>query len=343
MLVKRRILGGVRLVLGLAIVAVLFAGFQLSGDVQAQSAANTLKVTPIRSDIQILPGERQVVSVTVSNLTGNDISVRAIANDFIASSKEDGSPALILDENEYAPTHSLKRFMRPIQDFTIPANEGKTIDVVISVPAGAQAGGYYGAIRFAPTNPDGGGEVNLSASVASLILLTVPGDMVEKLNLTDFNIQQGGKVGTDFRTANDLKAFIRFQNMGNVQLGPFGKISVSQGDRVVYEADFNTENPRDVVLADSARRWEVPLKNIGEFGHYTVNATFTYGSKNQTIEVEQSFWVIPQFMIILAIVIIVLLLGGIALAIFLIIRRNKRRRYHRASRSNSGAGMRRIR
>lgn len=61
---------------------------------------------------------------------------------------------------------------------------------------------------------------------------------------------------------------------------------------------------------------EVPLKNIGEFGHYTVHATFTYGSTNKTIEVERSFWIIPTYMIIAAIAILVLPIAGI---VFLII------------------------
>jgi hypothetical protein len=346
MLVKRRFLKSFRLVAGLLVIAGFLAGFQPFNHVSAQSStANTLRVTPVRSDIQINAGERQVVRVTVSNVTDQEITVRAIANDFIASPQEDGSPALILDENEYAPTHSLKRFMTAVPDFEIPANQGRTIDVIITVPADAQAGGYFGAIRFAPTDPASGGQVNLSASVASLILLNVPGPVEERLNLTDFEIRQGDRQGNDFRTANDLKAYFRFQNMGNVQLGPFGKISVTQGDRVVYEADFNTESPRNLVLPDSARRWEVPLKEIGEFGHYTVSATFTYGTRNQTIEVSQSFWVIPQYMIIAAIVIIVLLLLGIALAVYLIIRRNKRgggRSARQNNRHNSG-GMRRIR
>lgn len=348
MLVKRRVLKSLRLGAGLLVIAGFLAGFQPFNHVSAQTSnsANTLRVTPVRTDIEIAPGEREVVRVTVANLTDNEITVRAIANDFVASPQEDGSPALILDENEYAPTHSLKRFMTPVDDFAIPANEGRTIDVIITVPAEAQAGGYFGAIRFAPTDPSSGGQVNLSASVASLILLNVPGDAVEKLNLTDFEIRQGERAGSDFRTANDLKAYFRFQNMGNVQLGPFGKISVTQGDKLVYEADFNTENPRDLVLPDSARRWEVPLKEIGEFGHYTVSATFTYGGKNQTIEVSQSFWVIPQYMIIAAIIVGILIIAGIALAIFLLIRRNKRGgRGPRASRRSAshGGGMRRIR
>lgn len=338
MLVKRRVLNSVRAVAGFAIVAIFFAGLNIFGDVQAQSA-NTLKVTPVRTDIEIMPGESKTVPVTISNLTGGDLLVKAIANDFVAGD-ERGTPALILDENEFAPTHSLKRFMTPVPDLTIPANEGVTVNVVITVPADAQAGGYFGAIRFAPTDPANGGQVNLSASVASLILLNVPGDAVEKLELTDFDIQQGGKTGTDFRSANDLQLTARFQNKGSVQLGPFGKISVKQGDKLVYEADFNITNPREVVLPDSARRWDIPLKEIGEFGNYTVTATFTYGTKNQTIEVSKSFWVIPQYLIIAVIVLAVLILGGIALAIYLIIRRKKNGHKHRGGNSSMQRRMR---
>ncbi len=322
MLVKSRVLKNVQVVVGLA-VTVLVALFAYSAVAQAQSAANILKVTPVRTDIQVKPGETGKVEITVTNLTNEEIFVRPIQNDFI-SGDESGTPSIILDENEYAPTHSLKRFLAPLQDFSIPAKEGKTIEVIINVPSSTQAGGYFGALRLAPTTPDSGGQVNMSASVASLILLTVPGDAVEKLELTDFALHQGNKVGTDFRTPNDLKVAFRFENKGNVQIGPFGKVSVRQGDEVLYEADFNNKDPRDVILPDGARRWEIPLENIGTFGRYTINATFTYGTKNQSIDVERTFWVIPTAVIIAAIVILILLIGGIVWLVFFL--RGRRRR-----------------
>lgn len=282
---------------------------------QSSSAANTLKVSPVRTDIEIKAGSSKEVPITVTNLTSGDILVAPIENDFVQGD-ENGTPSIILDANEFAPTHSLKRFMSPLSNVKVPANGSAVVNVKITVPASAQAGGYFGALRFAPTTPDSGGQVNLSASVASLILLTVPGPVTEQMNLTDFSIQQGAKPGTDFRSPNDLKTVFRFENKGNIQLGPFGKISVTQGDKVVYDYDFNQSTPRDVVLPDGARKWEVPLKNIGEFGHYTVHATFTYGSTNKTIEVERSFWVIPTAYIIAAIVALVLLIGLIVWLIF---------------------------
>lgn len=281
------------------------------------NTANTLKISPVRSDIEVKAGESKTVQTRVTNLTDQPITVHPIENDFI-SGDERGTPAIILDEAKYAPTHSLKRFMVPLDDVTIEAGKTETITVTINVPQNAQAGGYFGAVRFAPTSPDSGGQVNLSASAASLILLTVPGDLVEKLNMTDFSIMQYGVVGTNFSTSKDIMATVRFENKGGAQIGPFGKVSVKQGNKVIYDVDFNNKTPRDVVLPDGARRWDIPLKNIAGFGKYTVTATFTYGKDNQSTEVTKSFWVIPKEVIIAAIIGLVVLVGLIVVITILV-------------------------
>lgn len=307
----------------MAVVVAQFAGTH-SYAAQNTNPADTLKITPVRSDIEIQPGQSKVVQMTVTNLTGAAITVHPAENDFIAGD-EKGTPALILDETQYAPTHSLKRFMTPLSDVTVPAKQSATINVKISVPASAQAGGYFGAVRFAPATPSTGGQVNLNASVASLILLTVPGNTVEKLDLTDFAVQQKGQNGTLFNTNDNIQVTMRFNNTGNVQAGPFGKIAVTEGKKVVYDTDFNNGDPRDVVLPDSSRRWDVPLNKLGSFGHYTVTATLTYGKNNQTIQVSKSFWIIPQWMIIAAIIGGIVLLGLIVWFIFSLRKKMSRR------------------
>lgn len=332
MLVKSRLLKNVQVGMALLVatlMVVLTHSFAANAD-----TANTLKVSPLRTDVQVKPGETGKVSIVVTNLTSKDVLVRPYENDFI-SSDEAGTPSIILDQNQYAPTHSLKRFLAPLSDVTIPANKSVVVAVSISVPSTTQAGGYFGAVRFAPTTPDSGGQVNTSASVASLILLTVPGDAVEQLNLTDFSLLQGTKAGTDFRTPNDLKVSFRFENKGNVQLGPFGKISVQQGKKLIYDVDFNNKNPRDMILPDGARRWDIPLNNIGTFGYYTISATFTYGSKNQSIDVTKSFWVIPTSYIIGAIVALIVLIGLIVWLVFFL-----RGRRHRNARRHSTGRLR---
>lgn len=291
---------------------------------------NTLKISPVRSDLVIAPGKSGTVTVKVSNLTKVPMTIQSIENDFIAGD-EKGTPALILDASKYAPTHSLKRFMVPIANVTIPAETVREIKLTINVPANAKPGGYYGAVRFSPVVGDGSASVNLSASAASLILLNVPGEAIEKLNLTDFSIMQGSKIDTVFQSANDIRVSYRFANAGSIQEGPFGKITVKQGDKVVYSYDFNTDTPREMVLPDSARRWDVPLKNIGSFGNYTVTATFTYGKNNETLDVTKSFWVIPWSVIIGAIVGLIAIVG-LVVGIWMFLKSYKRRILHSQSR-----------
>lgn len=226
--------------------------------------------------------------------------------------------------------------MSPLSNITIQPGKIAVVDVTITVPKDAQAGGYFGAIRFTPADTDGSGQVNLNASAASIILLNVPGNAVEKLKLTNFEVQQKGKTGTMFMTGKDVQIYTRLQNQGSVQEGPTGFIYVKNGDKIVYKQQFNNHDPRDMILPDSARRWTIPLENIDSFGHYTVGATFTYGKNNETIDVTTSFWVIPLWVMITA--------GGVLLAlialviiVILIIRRRKRR----SSRRLGSGGFRR--
>ena len=331
---ERPRLMGNRLILAMGVmvaVAVSMLGISTASAESVGNTVNTLKVSPVRSDIQVKPGEKTEVAITVTNLTNNPIKIRPMTNDFVAAD-EKGTPSLILDETEFAKSHSLKRFMSALNEEIIPGKESKTIKVTISVPVGAQAGGYFGAVRFMPSVPDSGGQVNMAPSVASLIMLTVPGVLVEKLELSNFSIQQDGTAKTVFRDAKDLQASFRFTSSSNVQVGPFGKVSVKKGNNVVYAADFNASNPRDMILPDSARRWDVPLEKVDGFGKYTVAATLTYGTTNKAIEVEKTFWIIPTSFIVGSAIGVVLLLAIIAAIWWTLKQRSSRVRRVRRSR-----------
>lgn len=263
-------------------------------------STNTFRISPTRTDVTIPAGTSKEISTFVTNITDRPITVKPIANDFVAGD-EFGNPSLILDENEFAPTHSLKRYMKPLSAVTIQPDERKEIKVTVAIPQNAAAGGYYGALRYAPVDPSGEQSLSLSTSAASLILVTVPGDLQESLELTNFDVQQEGETVTKLSSADDVKLLLRFQNRGNVQVYPFGKVYVKKGDKVVYDASFNQENPKDSVLPDSARRWEVPLQGFGSFGKYEVGGTFTYGTTNKTIEIVKTIWIIPTSLILLVI------------------------------------------
>lgn len=293
------------------------AAFAATSNNSSSSTASNqeLKVSPVKTDVTVPAGTTGTVKVIVSNLTKNSITVQPIENDFVASG-ENGQAALILSQDSYAPTHSLKRFMLPLSDFTLPPNSGVAVNVSIAVPKNAQAGGYFGALRLAPViggTTSGASSVAIGESVASLILMTVPGPTVEQLSLTNFDVQQDGGTSSNFRTPNNLSLFLRFGNEGNLQESPIGQINVQHGKKLLYTYNFNQTQPRDEILPDSYRRWTVPIKGLGSFGEYTVSGTFTYGTKGQTIDIQKTVWIIPTGYIItgvILLIVLVLIIGG---------------------------------
>jgi hypothetical protein len=287
---------------------------------------NTLKISPVRSDPVIEPGSSAQVKIILSNITNTAISVQPIENDFVAGPNENGEPSIILSPTQYAPTHSLKRFMEPLPStLIVPANNAASVELTISVPKDAQAGGYFGAVRFAPSTTGGSKSVNLSESVASIILMTVPGPTTESVGLTNFDVEQYGSTGTNFRNSKDLSLFMRFENEGNVQEAPFGQIYVMKGKKVLDTYNFNQATPKEEILPDSARRWTVPLSGFGTFGKYTVGANLTYGENGQkTLDITKTIWIIPTVMIF-AIVGGVVALIVIIVVIWLFLRSYKRR------------------
>ena len=274
-----------------------------------------LRISPVKTDVTVAPGTTGTVKILVTNLTSDTITVQPIENDFV-SGGEEGQAALILSPSSYAPEHSLKRFMVPLSNFTLPPEGGTTVSAQITVPKNAQAGGYFGAVRFAPTignTPSNLSSVALGESVASLILMTVPGPTVEQLSLTNFDIQQNGGTSSNFRTPNNLSLFLRFGNEGNLQESPVGQVDVQKGKKILYTYNFNQSQPQSEILPDSYRRWYIPLKGFGKFGEYTISGTFTYGSKGATIDVQKTVWIIPTGYIITGIIVLValiLIIGG---------------------------------
>jgi hypothetical protein len=59
------------------------------------------------------------------------------------------------------------------------------------------------------------------------VLIKVPGDIKEQLSIAGISVSSGKHSASNFFTSNkDLTVHIRFQNEGNIQLAPFGKVLI---------------------------------------------------------------------------------------------------------------------
>lgn len=304
----RKFLNGVTLLLATGLV--LFVGpTSVYAASQQSSATNGYTLSPVRTDLTVSPGTHEVVTIYIQNASSATEHLQVIVDDFEAPSNESGYPALLLNGSD-APEHSLKQFVSvPDSTFTLQPKQQEAVNVIISVPKGTAGGGYYGAIRFAPVGAAGGKNVNLSASVASLVLLTVPGNLDEQLSIASFGVSQGNSTQTHdiFISNKNLQAQIRFQNSGNIQEQPIGNVILKRGSTVLKTYAVNNSSSPGNVLPDSIRRFTVTLTKVGWYGKYKAEANFAYGSKGQVLTAVSTFYVIPLLFIILAILLILLI------------------------------------
>lgn len=278
---------------------------------------NGLKVSPVRTDITINAGSTQVVVVTAQNVTNSVSSYAVQVNDFTAGTDESGQPQIILDATKYATNHSLKKLVGSIPNVTLQPGETKNINVPITVPKGYAAGGYYGAVRFVPASSANAANKNvtLSASVGSLVLVTVPGNIHEEVSVASLDARKAVGANqidaprTIFSSSKNINAVVRFQNGGDVQEQPFGKIALQNWrGKTLATYEVNNETPRGNVLPDSIRKFELPLTKLGSFGKYKLVGNFGYGSSGQLITATTTFYIIPLFVIIIFVVIVLLVL-----------------------------------
>ena len=297
---------------------------------------NALRISPVRQDLVIKPGTSKTVDVFVENLTSQPANLEGIINDFTASTDESGTPRILLDKDSYAPSHGLKRYVQAIDDFTLKPKEQKDIKVTITIPKDAAGGGYFGAVRFAPSSTNSNKQVSLSASVGSLLLVTVPGNITEQMSIASFNVgkidskTKEAKASSLFTNSKDLSSFVRFQNSGNIQEYPFGKITLKKSGKVLATAEINSTDPRGAVLPDSIRKFATSLDGkANSFGKYTIEGNFGYGSKGQLLSAKTSFYVVPMAYIVGAIIVILLILFAVFIPRFM--KRHDRKLLSKAS------------
>ena len=293
----------------LAVILLMFQAGSASM-VFAATGAQGIQISPVRDDITISPGQSQVVNLTVINVTSNTEVLQGVVNDFVASSNETGQPSILLGTNVYSPSHSLKRFVTPIPNLTLAPGQEKQVPVTITVPKDAAGGGYYGVVRFGPAGTGSKDQtVTLAGSVGTLILLTVPGNIKQQLSIASFDVETNGSASTYFTSNKKIQAVVRFQNEGNIQVAPFGKILLkSRSGKIIASFNVNNVTPPGEVLPNSIRKFNIPLSHIGSFGIYTLEANFGYGTTGQPISASTVFYVIPMTIIISFIAFIVIIL-----------------------------------
>lgn len=262
----------------------------------AQASGQALEISPPVITLSADPGQTVTARVLVRNISSTDLVVRGDANDFVAAG-EDGTPKVLLEDSESTP-YSMKDWVSMPGRMTLVPKEIKTMNVSIRVPADASPGGHYGVIRFTGTPPNLEGQgVSLSASLGSLVLLSVSGNITENLSVEEFSVNKGGKSGSFFESL-PLQLVQRIKNDGNIHQRSGGAVTISN----IFNKNVATfpYNPgARYILPGSTRKFSQTLdkslvENTRFFGRYTAKLTVIYGEGNKKSATSTiTFWVIP--------------------------------------------------
>lgn len=293
----------------------------------AENSGSGLRISPTRSELNLVPGDTRIVTQTVKNVTQAAVTVEPLLNDF-ESNGVSGEPLLIGDQNEIS-AYSLREFVQLPSSFDLGPEEEQEVAVTVTVPDGASPGAYFGTMlyRASPQAGDGDGQVALVASVGSLILLEVPGDITEKIEVNDISAYLEGSIGSLFTKKPDTIG-IEIENLGNSFSQPFGKILVDdwRGNEV-FQYELNDTVPKGNILPESTRLFQDELADIeektvnGEIeidrkspitwpGRYTVTGNISHGTTGEIFTVSSTFWYIPVWLIISLVVLLLVLVGS---------------------------------
>lgn len=284
-------------------IAVMFLGLALlPATVHAQNAGQGLEISPPLLDLKADPGQAIKTQIRVRNVTKDTLVVKAQFEDFVANG-EDGQPKILLNPGDKSP-YSIKDWLSAPATATLASQQREVMDITINVPKNASPGGHYGVIRFTGTPPElEGTGVSLSASVGTLILVNVSGNVTQSAKVAELYTSQNGKRGSLFEYG-PITFTTRVQNTGNIHFQPKGTLQVTNMfGKNVYVGQLNQDTRN--VLPGSIRKFEQTMNKKLLFGRYTVRADVVYGTDNQITSASTTFWVVPYKLIAIVILAIV--------------------------------------
>lgn len=304
----------IRAVALLLVVAALL--ISVSRGLAQEQGGSGLSVSPTRTELNVAPGKSEDLEINIKNVTSGVIIAKPFINDFEADGVT-GEPRLYKDSNQ-RNSASINSFVTGLEEVRLDPGQDVDLKYKVTVPESAAPGAYYGAVtyRAVPANENNlnPGEVALTANVSSLVLLEVPGNITEKIQIEKVSAYLDAKASSFFTKAPN-KSGVTIKNLGNSFAKPFGTVAVNNTfGKEVYKYELNNLNPRGNVLPNSTRTFIDDLKNVSSPGRYTITANVSYGRGGEILISKASFWYLPiWFIIVLLAVLALLILGGVYL------------------------------
>jgi hypothetical protein len=297
--------------LPILIVGLTLGALGIAKRVLAQPVVKMAAMPPRVEDLQAAPGEVVTRQIKVRNLGDQEMVIETKLNDFVVQDDQ-GTPVMLEqkstpEDNRWALSQWVN--VTPTR-FVLKPGEIQKLDLVIVVPENANPGGHYAAVVYQPaedaTLGNTGSKVN--PSVASLLYLTVEGDIKEDANVSRFEVPGFSEFGPiNFNT--------EIENLSEVHIKPQAQIKVyNLLNQTATTLDLEEKN----IFPGRARQFENTWNKKWLFGRFKAQLSGSYGATGQALLATAYFWVIPWRLIL----VVVLTLALITAAVIYLKKRN---------------------
>ena len=293
-----------------ALVTSLLLLFAASPLAAAQATGSGLSISPTLFELSIGPGQSKNITITLKNATVGSVDAQGTVNDFV-SDNSTGNPKILTQPGASSP-NSIKNFVFQLSSLPLDPGQQKNVTVGLHIPDGTPPGAYWGIIRYKAVpvgaNAPAPGQVALTASVGTVVLITVPGNLRQQISLSAVHIYRGAHDGTLFFTKPD-KIGVEIRNFGNAFVQPFGTVEVqNMFGKTVSNFQFNNPKQLGNVLPGSTRVFTNGFSGASQFGRYKATASVSYGSGSQVLTLTKTFWYVPAWLAIVVVLILLILI-----------------------------------
>lgn len=273
------------------VIAVVILAASVVLPASAEAPDRSLGISPLRSELTILPGTSFDGTLTLTNSGKQSVSVSLVAEAFSVTNQ-------VYDYSFDATGKGADWTSFSQKTLDIEPGKSATVSYKVSVPIDAEPGGRYISL-FASSSPvtsnNGVTSVN---RVASLLYITVAGDITQTGNILTFNSPLLSFTNPSWTAAIQNNGSAHFHSLYNVQVKSlFGGTSLgsSQGD--------------SLILPSSVRLVSQKIPNLDVIGIYRLDYTIGLGDVSAYQETRWMFYVPPlQLLLLISIVIGILLL-----------------------------------
>ncbi len=257
------------------------------------SKINAARVTPVRFDMSIAPGQSQEFTLNLSGSKGEySQSLMVYITDL--SMARNGAFGF---ERTESSSSAAKWIKLENQKMTLFENQTKPVKFQVSIPANATPGEYYCIIMVEPEKfTDLKDKVKpimmqMKTRVAVAIILDVPGRVYEKKGeATEVHVLE---------TENLLKISSTFKNSGNMHLDVIGEATIRSADGRISFGKFNlkasgSSKPKTFILPGAMRDFEGSLDRLLPSGEYRIDVSYNYGYDFKKATRSEKFTVVRK-------------------------------------------------